>query len=171
MAFRIPVVGFIAWSGTGKTTLISSLLPILRARGIRVGVIKHTHHNVEFDTPGKDSHRLRTAGASQMLVTSARRWALYSDKEDFEDEQDIFTELERLKTDELDLVIVESFKRAPIPKIELHRESLGKPLIHPSDSHVVAVASDEPINNDGSLTLLDLNDPEQIVAYIVNQLM
>ncbi|MEM7206665.1 MAG: molybdopterin-guanine dinucleotide biosynthesis protein B [Pseudomonadota bacterium] len=168
MKRKPPVLGFVAWSGTGKTTLIAQLLPIFRDHGIRVGVIKHTHHNVEFDTPGKDSHTLRLAGAKQMLVTSASRWALFGDKDEFEDVRDIDAEIGRLKTSELDLIIVESFKRAAIPKIEIHRPSLSKPLLFPEDPNICAVASDAPITdvNVEMPEVLDLNNASQIVDFI-----
>ena len=171
MQLEIPTLGFIAWSGTGKTTLICELLPLLRARGIRVGVIKHTHHNVEFDTPGKDSYRLRRSGADQMLVTSANRWALFGDRRNREPNLDIACELARMNTDELDLVLVESFRSAPIPKIELHRTEMGKPLIYPDDRSVIAVASNNELGIASPLTQLNLNDPPAIASYIELQIV
>ncbi len=163
-----PVIGFAAWSGTGKTTLISKLLPIFKQHNVSVGIIKHTHHNVEFDTPGKDSHRLRTAGANQVLVTSAKRWALYGDKTDFTETLNIDREISRLNTSKLDLVLVESFKTAPIAKIELHRPSMKKPLLYPNDVHIVAIASDTPIQRQDAPAQLSINQPMQIARYIID---
>ncbi|MEM7292791.1 MAG: molybdopterin-guanine dinucleotide biosynthesis protein B [Pseudomonadota bacterium] len=171
MSIDIPILGFVAWSGTGKTTLITRILPILNTNGVRVGMIKHTHHNVEFDTPGKDSYKLRHAGAQQMLVTSSTRWALFGDKREYQPERDINSEVSRLNTDELDIVLVESFKTAPIPKIELHRPSLGKPFLFPNDPHIVAIASDEQLAFDKGPDILDLNDPSTIAHYIMRSFL
>ena len=168
MKKKLPIVGFVGWSGSGKTTLLTNVLPILRAKNVRVGMVKHTHHNVEFDTPGKDSHRLRVAGANQMLVTSAKRWAMYGDKDSASETLDIHAEVARLNTNELDIILVESFKTAPIPKIELHRPSLEKPLLYPEDSHIVAIASDAAISVNDAPVQLDLNNPAQIAHYIMD---
>ena len=112
---------------------------------------------------------VRTAGANQMLVTSAKRWAIYGDKDDEKDVLDIQREIARLRTDELDLILVESFKTAPIPKIELHRQSLGKDPLYLNDPNIIAIASDAAMDTD--LTLLDINDPAQIARYIMTTLL
>lgn len=124
----VPVIGFCAYSGTGKTTLLIKLLPILKSRGVRVGVIKHTHHRFELDRPGKDSYELRKAGAAEMLVASGRRWALMVETGDDGDPvlQDM---VNRMDQSVLDLIIVEGFKHEAFPKIELHRPELGRPPI------------------------------------------
>ncbi len=153
--------GFAGWSGSGKTTLIEKLIPLFVKRGIRVSLIKHAHHSFDIDVPGKDSHRHRQAGATEVLVTSSRRWVLMHElrgaKEPaFEDQ------LKHLSP--CDLVIVEGFKFAPIPKLEVWRAQTGEALLHPNDPHIVAVASDAKV--DTKLPLLDLNDHEAIASFI-----
>ena len=141
------------------------LLPILKAQGVRVGVIKHTHHRFEVDKPGKDSYELRKAGAVEMLVASGKRWALMVDTEDNGDPvlQDM---LNRMDQSILDLIIVEGFKHEAFPKIELHRPQQGKPLIFPEDPNIIAVASDDSSACDCNLPLLDINDPDAIARFI-----
>ena len=162
----IPLLGFAAYSGTGKTTLLKQLLPLLRSRDVRVGVIKHAHHDFDIDTPGKDSYELRKAGANEMLVASAKRWALMVETEDQGDPvlQDL---LHRLDLSNLDLVLVEGFKHERLPKLELHRPGLAKPLIFPADPDVIAVATDSVLSADTELPILDINDPAAIAAFIV----
>lgn len=165
---RIPVLGFAAYSGTGKTTLLKQLLPLLRQRGLRVGVIKHAHHDFEIDTPGKDSYELRKAGASEMLIASGKRWALMVETEQGGDP--VLQEmLDRLDQDNLDLILVEGFKHETFQKIELHRPSVGKPLIFPEDDRVVAVATDGELGEKTALPILDLNDISSIADYVLNE--
>jgi molybdopterin-guanine dinucleotide biosynthesis protein B len=162
---RCPVLGFAAFSGTGKTTLLVQLLPRLRAAGLRIGMIKHAHHRFDVDVPGKDSYELRKAGASQMLVTSSRRWALMTDLD--EERDPVLQEmLEHLDQANLDLVLVEGFKHEAFPKIELHRPTTGSPLLYPQDSNVIAVATDSPLPEPTGLPLLDLNDVAGIAAFV-----
>jgi len=154
--------GFAGWSGSGKTTLIEKLIPILVKRGLRVSLLKHAHHTFDVDQPGKDSYRHRHAGAAEVLVTSSRRWVLMHElrgaKEPAFDEQ-----VKQLSP--CDLLIVEGFKFAPIPKLEVWRAETGEALLHPNDPHIVAVASDARV--DTKLPLLDLNDPAAIASFIV----
>jgi len=164
--YPIPIVGFAAYSGTGKTTLLRRLIPELRARGLRVGVVKHAHHDFDIDTPGKDSYELRKAGAGEVLVASGRRWALMVETEG-EGDPDLQTLLHRLDPAALDLVLVEGFKHARLPKIELHRPLLGKPLLYPHDPHILAVASDAPLAQPLFLPLLDLNAPTAIADFLL----
>ena len=166
-----PVVGFAAFSGTGKTTLLCRLIPLLRARGLRLGLIKHSHHAFEVDRPGKDSHRLRRAGATQVLVASRRRTALLRGH-DPGARPTLAEFLPQLDAAGLDLLLVEGYKYYPIPKIELHRPSLGHPLLALDDPDIVAVATDAPllldnVNTVADLTLLDLNNPAAIADFIV----
>jgi molybdopterin-guanine dinucleotide biosynthesis protein MobB len=165
----VPLLGFAAWSGTGKTTLIAALLPLLTARGLRVAVIKHAHHSVEPDQPGKDSHVLRKAGAAQVLLTSAERWAMFADRPERR-EPELAEELQRLPLAELDLVLVEGFKHCQFSKIELHRAAIGRPLLYPDDADIIAIASDGPLPDDAPAARLDLNQPEQIAAFICERL-
>ena len=164
---RCPVLGFAAWSGTGKTTLLVQLLPTLRGRGLRVGMVKHAHHSFEVDQPGKDSYELRKAGASPMLVVSNRRWALMSDLE-AEREPTLQETLDRLDQSQLDVILVEGFKHEAFPKIELHRAAVGKDLLFPNDPDVIAVATDSPLAQPTRLPVLDLNDVEAIADFVVS---
>ena len=164
---RCPVLGFAAWSGTGKTTLLVQLLPRLRSRGLRVGMVKHAHHTFDVDQPGKDSYELRKAGASPMLVASGRRWVLMTEREEGGDP--VLQEmLDQLDQSRLDVILVEGFKHEACPKIELHRPSLGKPLLFPDDPTVIAVATDAPAPPPTDLPVLDLNDVEAIADFVVD---
>ena len=162
---NVPVLGVAAFSGTGKTTLLKQLIPLLRARGLRVGVIKHTHHDFDVDRPGKDSYELRHAGADEMLLASGRRWALMVET-GREGDPELSHLLTRMDHRNLDLVLVEGFKHEHFPKIELYRPGLGKPLLFPDDPDIIAVAADGPIGRETQLPLLDLNDPEEIAEFI-----
>jgi molybdopterin-guanine dinucleotide biosynthesis protein B len=162
----VPLLGFAAFSGTGKTTLLRALLPLLNSRGLRVGVIKHAHHTFDVDVPGKDSYELRRAGAAQMLVGSRHRWALVTETPGLEEPR-LTDLLARLSTETLDLVLVEGFKAEVFPKIELHRPSLGHPLMCRTDPSIIALATDAPVQDAPSLPLLDLNDAAGVVAFIV----
>jgi molybdopterin-guanine dinucleotide biosynthesis protein B len=158
----MKIFGFAGWSGSGKTTLIEKLIPRFITRGLRVSLIKHAHHTFDVDQPGKDSYRHRHAGAAEILVTSSRRWVLMHElrgaHEPSFDEQ--------LKHHSpCDLLLVEGFKFAPIPKLEVWREETGEALLHPNDSHIVALATDAKVET--RLPVLDLNDDEAICAFIV----
>jgi len=163
-----PVLGFAAYSGTGKTTLLKQLIPLLAAHGVRVGVIKHAHHNFDIDKPGKDSYELRQAGARQMLVVSSRRWALMVEN-DTPGDPELDVLVRRLDPDSIDLVLVEGFKHVAFTRIELHRPTLGHPLLYPYDSSIIALAADTPLDS-GDLPLLDLNDASAISGFILSWL-
>lgn len=160
-----PVLGMAAWSGTGKTTLLIKLLPLLRAQGLRIGMLKHAHHDFDIDQPGKDSYLLRKAGAEQMLIASRQRWALMVESPTVEDVS-LTAMLAQLNRNTLDLILVEGFRHKAFPKIELHRSALGKPLLFPEDASIMAVASDTPIETD--LPWLNLNAPADIANFILN---
>lgn len=166
---HIPILGFAAFSGTGKTTLLLQILPRLQAHGLRIGMVKHAHHGFDTDIPGKDSYKLRKAGATQTLVASRRRWALVAET-DGNAEPRLKYLLDRLDQEALDLILVEGFKAEPIPKIELHRPSLGHPLLCPDDRSIIAVATDAPLSTDPGIPALDLNRPEQITDFILQTL-
>lgn len=168
MRFKKPVLGFAAYSGTGKTTLLIKLLPLLKKQGLRVAMIKHAHHDFDIDTPGKDSYELRKAGADQVLVASNYRRALITETPKA-NEPMLEHLIEDLNLNGVDLILVEGFRHLDFPKIELHRSSTGKSLIYPDDSAIIAVASDESIDTNG-LPALDLNDPRDIVDFIQNWL-
>lgn len=168
MNTKLPVLGFSAYSGTGKTTLLSKVLSLLKAQGIRTAVIKHAHHNFDVDHPGKDSHTLRHAGASQMLIASSKRWALMVETPETKNEPELTELLAHLDHEKLDLVLVEGFKDEHFSKIELHRPSLNKPLLHTNDENIIAVATDEIIQPQRNLPLLNINDINQVSKFIIN---
>jgi molybdopterin-guanine dinucleotide biosynthesis protein MobB len=163
-----PVLGFAAFSGTGKTTLLKQLIPLLVERGVRVAVIKHAHHNFDIDKPGKDSFELRKAGARQLLIASDRRWALMTENDSINDPR-LEGLIARLDLDSIDLVLVEGFKHVPYTRIELHRPALGHPLLFPKDDNIIAVAADAVIET-GSLPQLDINDAAGVVEFILTWL-
>lgn len=162
----LPLLGITAYSGTGKTTLLKKVIPLLRQRNVRVGLVKHTHHDMDVDKPGKDSYELRKAGASQTLVASQTRWALMTETTDNHDELDLRYLASRFDADSLDLILVEGFKHETIDKIALFRVEVGKPLKGLIDPYVVAIASNQII--DTTVPQLDINNPEQIADYIVS---
>ena len=157
--------GFAGFSGSGKTTLVEQLIPRFASRGLKVSLIKHAHHAFDVDHPGKDSYRHRHAGAAEILVTSSRRWVLMHELRGAH-EPSFDEQVARLSP--CDLLLVEGFKYAPIPKLEVWRAVTGEPLLHPNDPHIVAVASDEKV--DTKLPLLDLNDVEGIATFIFGHL-
>lgn len=165
MFSRPPVLGFAAWSGTGKTTLLEQLLPRLRAQGLRIGLIKHAHHDFDIDHPGKDSYRLRHAGAGQVLIASSRRWALMTETPE-QDEADLTQLIGQLDRDALDLILVEGFRHERFPKLELHRAATGRPLLYPDDDSIMAVLRDAVV--DTTLPQLDINDIPAITAFILD---
>jgi molybdopterin-guanine dinucleotide biosynthesis protein B len=161
----MKVFGLAGYSGSGKTTLIEQLLPRFTARGLTVSMIKHTHHNFDVDQPGKDSYRHRAAGANEVLLTCDTRWVLMHE---LRGQPEATLEAQLAVLSPCDLVLVEGFKQTSIPKLEVHRPEHGKPPIWPDNPSVVAVATDASV--DCRLPLLDLNDPDAIVAFILNYL-
>ena len=161
----MKIFGFAGYSGSGKTTLIEQLIPLLTARGLKVSLIEHAHHTFDVDTPAKDSYRHRHAGCTEVLVTSSRRWVLMHELRGAA-EPDLTQQLLHLSP--CDLVLVEGFKHDRIPKIEVYRAAVGEPLLHPHDANVVAVASDARL--DTRLPQLDLNQPPQIAAFVLDHL-
>ena len=162
-ALHRAVLGIAGWSGAGKTTLIEAVLPKLLAAGLRVSTIKHAHHGAELDRPGKDSWRHRKAGAHEVLVASPGRWALLHEEPDAE--PDLPALLARMGP--ADLVLVEGFRRDPIPKLEVHRPALGKPPLWPDWPDVAAVASDARLPG-CDRAQLDLGAPNAIATWIVS---
>lgn len=159
-----PVLAIAAWSGTGKTSLLKKLIPVLCAQGIRPGLIKHTHHNMDIDKPGKDSYELRKAGAAQTMVASAQRWALMTETPE-EEVLDLDYLVSRMDHSTLDLVLVEGFKHESVAKILLFRSDAGHEFEELTiDQHVIAVASDVSLSLE--IPVLDLNDTDAIVGFI-----
>ncbi|MDD4915864.1 MAG: molybdopterin-guanine dinucleotide biosynthesis protein B [Methylococcales bacterium] len=169
-SFQPPVLGFAAYSGTGKTTLLTRLLPVLNSLGLKIGVIKFSHHDVQIDQPGKDSYRLRAAGATPVMLVSPYRRAVICE---FASPQPLVLEeqLAAFPAAGLDLILVEGFRDTAYAKIELHRPSLGKPLLYPHDPHIIAVACDQPITVPAGLRRLDLNDTDGIAQFIAGEFL
>lgn len=167
--FPVPLIGFAAYSGTGKTTLLLKILPLLKAQGLRIAVVKHAHHSFEMDRPGKDSYRLREAGADEMLVASRCRIGWVRECNDNRDEPSLREALAVLDPARIDLVLVEGFKHEPYPKIELHRATLGRPLLFPEDRDVVAIATDggRLAQDPDGLPQLSINEPAQIADFVL----
>ncbi|NQW00318.1 MAG: molybdopterin-guanine dinucleotide biosynthesis protein B [Rhodospirillales bacterium] len=159
----MKIFGLVGWSGSGKTTLIRKLIPELIGMGYRISTMKHTHHNFDIDKPGKDSHEHRVAGASQVLITGRNRWALLN--ENREQPEPTIEDL-LMRMDDVDLVLIEGFKRHPHAKLEVFRPSVGKDMIARTDSSVIAVATDEKL--DGiELPILDLNDVSAVARFVI----
>lgn len=159
------VIGFAGWSGSGKTTLLEQLIGLLVARGLTVSLIKHTHHDLAAETPGKDTWRHRQAGCREVILCSATAWQL-GETVHHEPAPTIERLLAQLAP--CDVVLIEGYKRAPLPKIEVFRPALGKPPLYPHDPHVIAVASDAPV--DTALPRLDLNDPQGVAGFLITYL-
>ena len=157
------VFGLAGWSGSGKTTLVTRLVPALIRRGISVSTLKHAHHDFDIDQPGKDSWRHRSAGATEVLVASAKRWALMHEHRGGAEPS--AAELMKQMTP-VDLLIVEGFKREKHDKIEIHRRETQKPLLYPDDTNIVAVLSDEPLP-DCKLPVIDIDDVAAIADFMV----
>lgn len=159
------VFGFAGFSGSGKTTLIEQLIPRFVEAGLTVSLIKHAHHDFDIDKPGKDSHRHREAGASEVLITSDQRWALMHELRGAP-EPGLEVQLARLSP--CDLVLVEGYKRSAIPKLEIHRPAAGQALLHAQEHNIIAVAADGPVET--PLPVLDLNQPAKIAEFIMAHL-
>jgi len=169
----VPIIGFVAPSGTGKTQLLKALITQLKSKGFKVAVIKHSHHDFEIDKPGKDSYELRMSGAAQMLIASKYRWALISESENPEQEVKLNTMIKQLDQTTLDIILVEGFKFECFPKIEVYRsdmissKSIQTPLFL-SDPDIVAIATDTPLVPKDGITQLDINDIKQISQFIIH---
>ncbi len=161
----IPVLGFAAFSGTGKTTLLKRLIPALKNKDLKVAVIKHAHHDFDVDWPGKDSYELRAAGAEQVLISSARRFVKIVEQIEEKPLQQCIAEVDSVNCD---LILVEGYKQAQIKKLELHRPGLGFPLLCQADSNIIAVAVDNELGVEIDIPVLDLNNINQIADFIVS---
>jgi len=158
----MKVFGFAGYSGSGKTTLIENVIPVLVSQGVRVSLVKHAHHAFDVDQPGKDSYRHRKAGATEVLLTSAKRWVLMHEIVD-QPEPELPQQLRRMSS--CDIVLVEGFKKQPIPKLEIHRRAHGAPFLFPDDPHIVAIATDEEV--DTAMPRFALNDYQAIAAFVL----
>src|SRR5580704_18099887 len=157
------IIGLAGWSGAGKTTLLVKVIPCLIARGLRVSTLKHAHHAFDVDQPGKDSHSHRMAGATEVLVGAASRWALVHELRG-EPEPQLDMLLGKLSP--VDLVIIEGYKREAHPKLEVYRAAVGKPLLHPDDPHIVAIAADGALPS-ARVPVVSLDDVEGIADILL----
>jgi molybdopterin-guanine dinucleotide biosynthesis adapter protein len=160
----MKIFGFAGWSGSGKTTLIEKLIPLFVARGLKVSLMKHAHHTFEVDQPGKDSYRHRHAGCTEVLVSSSRRWVLMHELRGAV-EPDLEQHMKHISP--CDLLLVEGYKREPVPKLEVYRSTVGEALIHPHDENIVAIAADQRV--DTPLPQFDINEPEPIAEFVLRQ--
>ncbi|TSA16496.1 MAG: molybdopterin-guanine dinucleotide biosynthesis protein B [Betaproteobacteria bacterium] len=161
----MKIFGFAGWSGGGKTTLIEQVIPRFARTGLKVSLIKHAHDRFDVDQPGKDSFRHRAAGCSEVLVTSGERWALMHEMRG-EDEATLEQQIARMSP--CDLLLIEGYKRYPLPKLEIYRKANGKPLLHPQDEHIVALATDTPVQC--PLPQFGLEDYDGIAAFVLDTL-
>ena len=173
VSFPTPLLGFAAYSGTGKTTLLEKLIPLLVAQGLKIALVKHSHHDIEMDKPGKDSYRLRKAGASQVVLAGTHRSICFHEHKQAHDSE-LTEQLALLNTQNLDLVLVEGYRDQPFPKIELHRSELKKPFIYSQDKNIIALICDtttqQNINNGVipcDLPLFDFEGLNSLSEFIV----
>jgi molybdopterin-guanine dinucleotide biosynthesis protein B len=158
----MKVFGFAGWSGSGKTTLIESLIPRFVRAGLTVSLVKLAHHSFDVDQPGKDSYRHREAGCKEVLVSSVNRWVIQHELRG-DPEPALEAQIERLSP--CDLLLVEGYKRYPMPKLEVYRGANGKPLLHPDDPHIVGIAADVPIAT--GLPRFALDDYDAIAGFVL----
>jgi molybdopterin-guanine dinucleotide biosynthesis protein MobB len=165
-ANSIPILGFSAFSGTGKTTLLRQIIPALKQRGLRVSVVKHAHHHFDLDFPGKDSYELRKAGADQTIICTMTRMALITEFSEPSEEPEFQQIIASLDSSRADIILVEGYKDIRFPKIELHRAELGKPYLYREDDSVIAIACDSEPPDDTTIPVLDINDIDAIARFI-----
>lgn len=166
--FPVPIIGVVAWSGTGKTTLLRHVIPILRSEGLNLALVKHAHHHFDIDHPGKDSYVLREAGANEVIIASRHRIASIREIPGNREEPCLKDILKTIQADGLDLVLVEGFKMEDFPKIELHRKGLDRPYLYPEDKNIIALAEDtDTVVSQPGLEKLNIGMPEEIAAFIM----
>ncbi|MFM2480050.1 molybdopterin-guanine dinucleotide biosynthesis protein B [Celerinatantimonas sp. YJH-8] len=161
-----PVIGLAGYSGAGKTTLLCQLVEIITAKGFNVAVIKHSHHQIELDKPGKDSYRIKHSGARQLLLSCPNQVILFAQQRNHDS---VESQLARLQWSEIDLVLVEGYRHSAIPKFEIHRPALQKPLLADQDPHIFAIATNEPLSPQ-SLPIWPLDDAEYIAEQLLQHL-
>jgi len=163
------MIGFSAYSGTGKTTLIKQVIPLLKLKGLKIAVIKHAHHHFDLDRPGKDSYELRKSGADHTIICTTTRMAAISEFASPGEEPSLQEIVDTLDADKFDILLVEGYKHLAFAKIELHRGAMGKPYLYPQDPTIIALACDATPPDPVNIPILDLNDAEGIAAFIYDQ--
>jgi molybdopterin-guanine dinucleotide biosynthesis protein B len=158
----VKVFGFAGWSGSGKTTLIEQLIPRFVSHGLSVSLIKHAHHKFDIDSPGKDSYRHRKAGCTEVMVASDLRWALMHELCDTPEET---LEALLMRMAPVDLLLIEGWKLHPNPRMEVYRKANGKPLLYPDNDHIIAIASDSPL--DTTLPRFGIDDYDRIAQFVL----
>ena len=166
----IPLIGFSAFSGTGKTTLLKQVIPLLKQKELRVAVIKHAHHHFDLDQPGKDSFELRKAGADKTIICTTTRMAVITEFPTPDAEPPLQDIIDSIDTESFDLILVEGYKHLPFPKIELHRKSVGKPYLYQQDPNIIAIACDAELPHPTDITVLDINDVEGVAELIIQRI-
>ncbi len=167
---RIPLIGFSAYSGTGKTTLLRQVIPRLKQRGLRIAVIKHAHHHFDLDQPGKDSFELRKAGADKTIICTTTRMAVITEFPTPDAEPSLQEIIDSIDPEQFDFILVEGYKHLPFPKIELHRQSVDKPYLFHQDSTIFAIACDSDLPEPVSIPVLDINDIDGIAELICERI-
>ena len=163
------MIGLSAYSGTGKTTLMKQVIPLLKSKGLKIAVIKHAHHHFDIDQPGKDSYELRKSGANHTIVCTTTRMAAISEFATPDEEPTLQQIVDSLDTSRFDILLVEGYKHLAFAKIELHRSAVGKPYLYPEDPTIVALACDAAPPEALSMPILDINSPQQIAQFIYDE--
>ncbi len=169
LSTKLPVIGFSAYSRTGKTTLIKHVIPLLKSRGLKIAVIKHAHHHFDLDQPGKDSYELRKAGAAHTIICTTTRMAAISEFANPDEEPSLQQIVDTLETGKFDILLVEGYKHLAFAKIELHRTAMKKPYLYPEDPNIIALACDASSPDALAIPMLDINSPQQIAEFIFDQ--
>jgi molybdopterin-guanine dinucleotide biosynthesis protein MobB len=169
MNSELPIIGFSAYSGTGKTTLIKQVIPLLKSKGLKIAVIKHAHHHFDLDRPGKDSYELRKSGADHTIICTTTRMAAISEFAHPDEEPSLQEIVDTLDASKFDILLVEGYKDLAFAKIELHRAALGKPYLYPQDTTIIALACDAASPDALSIPVLDINSPQQIAEFIYDE--
>ncbi len=165
----LPIIGFSAYSGTGKTTLIKQVIPLLKSKGLKIAVIKHAHHHFDLDQPGKDSYELRKSGADQTIICTTTRMAAISEFSSPDEEPSLQEIIDTLDVRKFDILLVEGYKHQAFAKIELHRAVLGKPYLYTEDPTIIALACDVEPSEALSIPVLDINSPQEIAEFIYDE--
>ena len=166
---ELPMIGLSAYSGTGKTTLIKQVIPLLKSKGLKIAVIKHAHHHFDIDQPGKDSYELRKSGADHTIICTTTRMAAISEFSSPEDEPSLQEIVDTLDASKFDILLVEGYKHLAFAKIELRRSALGKPYLYPEDPTIIALACDVAPSEALSIPILDINSPQHIAEFIYDE--